>query len=186
LSAAGSEETSQQARGADDTCLVRIGTIARAHGLRGAVRVRLDDPDSRTLEQTRRIFVERDGASRDYAIESVQRVGRDAVRLVLAGVQTREVAEELRGGVLLVAKAELPPAGPGEFYHFEAIGCEVVTTAGRRLGAVAEIFATRANGILVVRDGAAEILVPIISDVVKELDFAARRIIVEVIPGLLD
>ncbi len=39
---------------------------------------------------------------------------------------------------------------------------------------------------MVVRDGAREILVPVIEDLLRSLDFDAGRIVVEPVPGLLD
>jgi ribosomal 30S subunit maturation factor RimM len=38
----------------------------------------------------------------------------------------------------------------------------------------------------VVREGEREVLVPVINDVVKAMDLAARRVTIEAVPGLLD
>ena len=81
---------------------------------------------------------------------------------------------------------ELPAAGPKEFYYHEAIGCEVVTLAGERVGLIEEIFATGANDVWVVRDGVREVLVPVIGDVVKAMDLEHRKMTIEAVPGLLD
>ena len=166
--------------------LVRVGKISRPHGLRGALRVTLDHADSATLEVVDRVFLEYGGTHHEYAVRTAARAGRNAMRVELAGVATCDAAEALRGATLFVAEEELPPTREDEFYDFRAIGCEVITTEGRRLGTVVEIFATGANDVLVVRDGAAEVLIPIIADVVKSLDFAARRIAIDALPGLLD
>ena len=166
--------------------LIRVGKVARPHGLRGAVRVNLDNPDSSTLQAVAHVLLEHGGARREYGVRTAARAGRNVVRIEFEGVATCEAAEALRGAIVLVAEAALPPPGEGEFYDFRAIGCAVVTIEGRHLGLVDEIFATGANDILVVRDGAAEVLIPVIADVVKSLDFAARRITIDAIPGLLD
>lgn len=166
--------------------LVRVGTIARPHGLRGALRVKLDNADSATLQSVARVLLDCHGAQREYRVRTATRAGRNAMRVELEEVATCEAAEALRGATVFVAEAALPPPGEGEFYDFRAIGCEVVTIDGRRLGTVVEIFATGANDVLVVRDGAAEVLIPVIADVVKSLDFAARRIAIDALPGLLD
>jgi 16S rRNA processing protein RimM len=166
--------------------LVRVGKIARPHGLRGAVRVNLDNADSSTLEVVARVLLDHGGTWREYGVRTAARAGRNVMRVELEGVATCEAAEALRGAILFVAEAALPPAGADEFYDFRAIGCEVVTVDGRRLGLVVEIFATGANDVLVVRDADAEVLIPVIADVVKSLDFAARRITIDAIPGLLD
>ncbi len=166
--------------------LVRVGKIARPHGLRGAVRVTLDNADSSTLEAVERVLLDHGGTRREYGVRTAARAGRNVMRVELEGVATCEAAEALRGAIIFVAETALPPAGEDEFYDFHALGCEVVTVEGRRLGVVVEIFATGANDVLVVRDGAAEVLIPVIADVVKSLDFAARRITIDAIPGLLD
>jgi len=63
---------------------------------------------------------------------------------------------------------------------------EVVTTEGEPLGRVAEVIETGANDVYVVHGPRGEILIPAIEDVVRELDLEARRMIVEILPGLLE
>jgi 16S rRNA processing protein RimM len=146
----------------------------------------LDALDSTTLENVSRITLEnKNYVCREYMVRAATRLGSKAIRLVLEDVATVEAAAVLRGGTILVAEADLPSTEPHQFYTFRAIGCEVVTSEGRRLGTVDGIFATAANDVMVVRDGSAEVLIPVIADVVKNLDFTARRITIDELPGLL-
>jgi 16S rRNA processing protein RimM len=199
LTSLGSARRPRAANDAATPGYVRVGRIGRPHGLNGAMHVTLDCSDSTTLENVGRILLEDEGAAesarrgqgkdhdgrREYVVRSARRLARNAIRLTLEEVATAEAAAALRGHTILVAERDLPAARPDEFYSFRAIGCEVVTNTGRCLGTVAEIFATGANDVMVVRDDASEVLVPIIADVVKNLDFAARRITIEELPGLL-
>ncbi|HZG69232.1 MAG TPA: PRC-barrel domain-containing protein, partial [Herpetosiphonaceae bacterium] len=58
---------------------------------------------------------------------------------------------------------------------------------GEVLGTVDEVLETGANDVLVVRrESGEEALIPMTREVVKELDLAARRIVIEPIQGLLD
>jgi len=166
--------------------LLRVGLVARPHGLRGALRINLDNLGSESLQVVRRVWLEIDGMRHSYQIHSATPVGRGTMRVQLDSITTIESAEALQGATVLVAQADLPVLRDGEFYDFRAIGCEVVTVTGRRLGVVAEIFPTGANDVFVVRDGASEVLVPDIADIVKSLDFDAHRIVVDEVPGLLD
>jgi 16S rRNA processing protein RimM len=172
----------------DDTSpRLRVGRIASAHGLHGAIRFRPDNSESDTLEHVKRVFVELEGgAAREYRLLGAQRLNRTTIRLVLEGLDDPDDADALRGSTLAVAIADLPAKAPGEFYHFEAIGCAVTTTDGRRLGAIEEVIATGANDVWVVRDGATEVLVPVIDNVVKSIDLNGRLMIIEAVPGLLD
>jgi 16S rRNA processing protein RimM len=148
--------------------------------------MRPDDPDTQTLAKVSRVFVRQRGAEREYKLRSATRVNRGTTRLVLQGLDGPDAAEAMRGAIVLVAAADLPTAGPGEFYYFQAVGCEVITTAGRRVGIIEEVFSTGANDVLVVRDRGIEVLVPAIEDVVRAMDLDARQITIEAVPGLLD
>jgi 16S rRNA processing protein RimM len=169
-----------------DASLIRVGQISGTHGLRGGLRVRLDNPDSDALENLRSLNLAVGGANQVYEVAGFQRANRGAARLTLIGVDSIEKAEALRGAEVMVPAEELPEPSDREFYYFQAIGCEVTTTGGQRIGTVEEVFSTGANDVLVVRDAGHEVLVPAIEDVVKSIDLEARTIVVEPIPGLLD
>jgi 16S rRNA processing protein RimM len=166
--------------------MIRVGRIAGAHGLSGALRMRPDNPDSEAFADAARLRLELDGERREYDLLGTSRVGGGMIRLILDGLSSADQAEALKGAIVMIAASELPAAAPGEFYYYQAVGCEVVLTDGRRLGLVEEVLSTGANDVLVVRDGKKEILVPVIADVVKAMDLDARRIVVEPVPGLLD
>src|SRR6266704_2872208 len=149
--------------------LLRIGRVSGAHGLAGALRIRPDNPESETLQTAARLFFEHGGETHEYRVRSATRINRSTVKVVVEGLSTAAAAEAIRGAIVMVDKSELPAAGPKEFYYHEAIGCEVVTLAGERVGLIEEIFATGANDVWVVRDGTREVLVPVIGDVVKAM-----------------
>jgi 16S rRNA processing protein RimM len=200
------EELSTDLNGSTDaSARLRVGRITGAHGLRGALRLRPDNPDSDTLEQVRRVFIEAaaegskrpraamdSGASREFGkaqefkLIRAERVNAAAIRLTLEGLDDPDAAEALRGASVSVLISDLPPKEPGEFYYYEAIGCSVATTDGRLIGVIEDVIATGANDVWVVRDGATEVLVPVIENVVKSMDLGARRMVVEAVPGLLD
>ncbi|MBF6567976.1 MAG: 16S rRNA processing protein RimM [Candidatus Binataceae bacterium] len=174
--------------GAAPVASLRIGVIAGAHGLKGALRVRPDNPDSTMLTPGMTIAVERAGRREEHRIVHVTPIGHGRLRLGFADITDVNAAEALKGGVLMIDPAGLPPPGPGEFYFFQAIGCEVITIDGRRLGKIEEIFRTGANDVMVVRDdNEHEVLVPVIADVIRSIDLGeARRVTIDPIPGLLD
>jgi len=166
--------------------LLRVGRVIGPHGLTGALRVRPDNPDANASDYPGRIYLELDDAIAGYKVVAARRINRSTLRIVLEGVGDPGTAEKLRGATVLIAAADLPPAGPGEFYYFQVIGCEVVTTTGLCLGAIEEVFSNGANEVWVVRKAKAEVLVPVIADVVKTIDLEARKIVIEAVPGLLE
>ena len=59
-------------------------------------------------------------------------------------------------------------------------------TTGEALGTIVEILETGANDVYVVRaDGVGELLIPAIKDVVKDIDPAQGRMLIEPLPGML-
>jgi len=166
--------------------MLRVGRITGAHGLKGAIRFRPDNPDSDTLEQVARVFLESAGQAREFRLTGMTRLNATTRRITLEGVADVNTAEALKGALVMLATEDLPAAKPGEFYYYEAIGCEVFLTDDSRLGTIEETFSNGAHDIWVVRDSEREVLVPVIADVVKAMDFAARRVTIEPVPGLLD
>jgi len=168
-----------------DRGLIAFGRVVGAHGLRGAVRVRRDNPDS-DPELVQRLFMERDGTMAEHRVRSSARAGRGALKVELEGIETVDQAQALRGTELYVAIDDLPPAQDNEFYYYQVIGLPVETTGGRLLGCIDEIFFNGANDVWVVKNGTGEVLIPVIDDVVRRIDLEGRRVIIEAIPGLLD
>ncbi len=182
----GSAERSPFASARTSQNYLRIGVVTGAHGLRGAIRMRPDNPGSAALAPGMCVLLKGPGGRQTHRVAAVAPLGHGTIRLVLEEVVDAEASAALKGRIVMIDPNELPAAKPGEFYYFQALGCEVTTVAGEALGTVAEIFPTGANDVMVVRGGTREILVPVIADVIRSIDLEARRVVVEPIPGLLD
>jgi 16S rRNA processing protein RimM len=173
--------------------LIRIGRITGVHGLRGGLRFRPDYPESESIESVERIFLADGDAesvsvadAREYRIVEVAQVGQGAIRVMLEGITDINLAQLEKGKNVFAAENDLPPPAENEFYYRDVMGCEVFLTDGVRIGVVEEIIATGANDVFVVRGDGKEVLVPVIEDVVKEIDLDGKRVVIEAIPGLLD
>jgi 16S rRNA processing protein RimM len=128
-----------------------------------------------------------DPAPRRYAVIEAIPGRRGEVRLTLEGVATREAAEALCGRLVLADPAHLEPLAEGEHYCFELVGCGVWGSRGEHLGRVVELWDTGAHDVLVIEDeDGRRFLVPMAEELVREVDVGAGRIVLHVIPGLLD
>src|SRR5690348_4305796 len=130
--------------------LLRIGYVNGAHGVRGAIRVKLDNPDSALLRSVQRLTLAQEGETAEYRVVGVQPAGQGAFKVRLDSVTDADEAAALRGAIVMVASAALPPVAAREFYYYEAIGCEVVTTSGSAIGIIEEVFCNGANDVWVV------------------------------------
>lgn len=105
--------------------------------------------------------------------------------LRLEGLESVETVRSLAGQWLVAPGEPVPDLPPGEYYHYQLVGLEVVTDQGEELGTLQEVLVTGSNDVYVVRSATGdEILLPAISQVVKDVDLPAGRILVHLIDGL--
>jgi 16S rRNA processing protein RimM len=166
-----------------------VGRVAKAHGVTGelAVEVRTDEPSSRFAVDATVIAQLRDQTRRPLTVSAARpHSGRLLVRF--AEVDTRDAAETLRGALLLVDAANLPPPDdPDEFYDHQLEGLGAVLGDGTPVGSVREVMHGPGGELLVLeRPDGAEVLVPFVRAIVPEVDVAARRIVIDPPEGLLD
>jgi 16S rRNA processing protein RimM len=168
---------------------VVVGRVAKAHGISGelAVDVRTDSPETRFALGSVLTAKLRDGTSRNLTVAAARNhSGRLLVRF--EEVLTRDVAETLRGTVLLGSTEDLPPTGdPDEFYDHELEGLTAELVDGTRVGTVLEIVHGLGGELLVVkRENGDETLVPFVREIVPTVDIAGRRVVLDPPEGLLD
>jgi 16S rRNA processing protein RimM len=152
---------------------LRIGHVARPHGVRGELRVQLDDPESTVLFDVDRVWV----GGVEYRVASAR--GTTGAALVhLEGIEDRDRGAALRGQAVEVQRSDVP-LGEGEFFVSDLIGCEVVDEAGRVLGRGVSLL-RGAQDLLVIHDEAAQVerILPVIPEFVLAVDRAARRVVV--------
>ncbi|MEZ4454668.1 MAG: ribosome maturation factor RimM [Nannocystaceae bacterium] len=102
-----------------------VAEIVGVHGVRGALRVRLHDPESEALEVGRTVLLG-DGGPPAKILECSRVPHTDLVRLRVDTITTRDDAEGLRGRELHVDRELLPPLADDEFYLADAIGLPVL------------------------------------------------------------
>jgi 16S rRNA processing protein RimM len=173
--------------GAPEPRYLVIAQAVRAHGIAGALRCRIITEHPGRFEGLQRVFVGDPPVS--YAVRRARLEGGThggMVLLSLAGIDTREAADALRGALIRVPFEEAVPLKPGEYYAHQIIGLRVATDAGEDLGRVTEVLTTGANDVYVVHGPRGEVLLPAIRSVVQRIDIPAGTMIVHIIDGLLD
>jgi 16S rRNA processing protein RimM len=126
-----------------------------------------------------------EGPEACYPVESVAPGRRGELRVALEGVEDRDAAEALRGRLVLVEAAELEALSAGEYYGYQIVGCRVESQDGTPVGTVREIWETGGPDLLVVEgQGGREHLLP--AALVREVDVEGQRVVIELLPGLLD
>ncbi len=157
-----------------------VGHILGPVGTKGEVKIRVDTDFPDRFSPGGSVYLD-DGA---LEIES-SRPHKQHLVLKLAGIDTRTEAETLRGRARTVPRSELRSLPEGEYYAFQIIGLDVVTTGGESVGQIVDIMMTASNDVYVVQGDRGEVLIPAIEDVVKSIDLDSRMVVIEAIEGLL-
>jgi 16S rRNA processing protein RimM len=117
-----------------------LGRVTGVFGVRGELRLWLDNPDSSWLYEQAREVVLRADDGRERALRLKARPG--AGRRILGrveGFERREQAEALVGWEILAPRDALPELDDGSWYVEDLIGLSVFTDRGRALGELVEV-----------------------------------------------
>jgi 16S rRNA processing protein RimM len=162
---------------------VVVGEILAPHGVRGTVRVfPLTEYGQRFKAGATFCALLPNGEQRWVTIRRSQRFQQKFWLIDIEGCQTREDAETLRGATLNITAAMRAPLRRGRYYVSDIVGMNVVTTDGRALGVITEVLQTGSNDVYVTE----RVLIPATKEVVKEIDVAGKRMVVEAVPGLIE
>src|SRR5688500_14963105 len=113
---------------------IPLAAVAGAHGIKGEVRLKLFSDRAESLSRYSSLSV--GGVER--RLLAVRPAGKGAVAR-FEGVADRSAAEALRGSMVEIDRAALPPLEEGEYYHADLIGLPCVDRDGRALGSVVAV-----------------------------------------------
>jgi 16S rRNA processing protein RimM len=151
---------------------LRAGRVGRPHGLDGSFHV--TQPNVQLLQNAETVMVD------DHELGITRRAGTPS-RLILRLEEhdDRSAAERLRGKDILVGRTRAPELGPDEWWAEDLVGCRV-HDGDRLVGSVRRLLELPSCEVLEVeRPEGGELLVPLVSDAVREVDLERRAIDVD-------
>jgi 16S rRNA processing protein RimM len=149
---------------------VTLAAIVGAHGVAGEVRLKLFGEGVAALSRYKHFN------DSTLTLVSVRADGKGGAIARFAECTSRNHAERLRGTVLTVPRAALPPLSEGEYYYIDLIGLAVVTDTGKPIGTVVAVENFGATDIIeimrepVPKKGPKTFMVPMIPAAVLEWD----------------
>ena len=127
---------------------IALAAVAGAHGIKGEVRLKLFTDSVDSLARHKILFV----GGEERQVRDLRAGGKTAIAR-FDGISDRNAAEALRGTLIEVDRAALPPLEEGEYYHADLVGLPCVNAAGEAVGTIAGIENFGAGDLL-------EILLP--------------------------
>ena len=163
---------------------LELGAIVGAHGLQGELRVHpaCDSPDFACQFAT--LFFDAAGQRPVRVIGA--RKHKNVALLRLEGVGSIEAAQALKDQTLWFRRADAR-LEEGRYFIAELLGCAVFDAADPAVcyGEICGVSQTGANDVWhICTPESPEVLIPVIPDVVGEVDVAAGRVLITPLPGL--
>lgn len=164
---------------------LEIGQIVNTNGLKGLVTVNPFTDDITRFEDLETVYILYHNELIKMTIEDVK-YKKNQVLLKFKGIDTIEEAEKYRECYIKIDRKDAVKLPKDTYFIADLLGLEVFTSDNKFLGKIDDVFQTGSNDVYVVKDEKGkQILLPAISDVVKKVDLENKKIIIELIEGLI-
>lgn len=165
--------------------LYHVGKIVNSHGIKGEVRVvPITDFQSERFKPGAQLVIEKGQQQIPVTVENA-RPHKGMILVKFVGIDNINDVQQYRNCFLSVSEDQQDELADGQYYYHQIIGLTVETQEGRQLGTIKEILSPGANDVWVVdRPGKNDLLLPVIKDVIKQVDLDHHKVIVELLEGL--
>jgi 16S rRNA processing protein RimM len=148
--------------------LIEFGRLAGAYGVRGWVKVVVDEPEVLASQPVWWI------GGKEHPVEETK-IHSGKLLAKLGGIDNPELARTYKGRAISIPR---PHPGEGRYYWDDLIGLEVVNAQGQVLGVVKGMFSNGAHDVAEL-SGEKPRLLPWVPVVVKKVDLPERRVEVD-------
>ena len=161
--------------------LLEVGQIVNSYGIKGFLKVVPFVDNIEQFKDFKKLFMQN---QKELEVEEIK-FSKNLVLVKVKGIDTIEDAVKLKN-LYLYAKRKDIKLEEGAHFIVDLIGLEVYTEDGKLLGLLKEVLQPGANDVYVVEnEDKKQILLPVIPDVVKNIDIPNKKIIVHLINGLI-
>lgn len=162
-----------------------IGKINRSHGVRGEVKVSLVTEHPEILTDLDYCYLIYKNNKETFRLEHARRANKFWL-FKFKEVNDRNKADALREYSIFIDEKYLAPLEEGEFFIHDLIDASVFSTENEFLGKVTDYFENGEQGICEVKGDKGKFLFPITDEIFKEISPSDKKIIIYLVPGLID
>lgn len=162
-----------------------LGRVAKTHGIKGEVTIRLDVDDPSQYRGMKFFLLEINKVLTPFFVEKVSCSG-DKFYVTIQDIKTVEAASALTGKEVFLPLEMLPKLTGKQFYYHEVKGFILVDETHGEIGPIADVLEYPTQAILQVFKDKKEILIPILEHVIQKVDRKAKKLYVKAPEGLID
>ncbi|MBR3699565.1 MAG: 16S rRNA processing protein RimM [Bacteroidales bacterium] len=167
-----------------DDCFY-LGRIAKTHGIKGEVTIRLDVDDPSAYHDMKYFLLEINKVLTPFFVEKLTCSG-DKVFVKVQDINTVEAASALTGKEVFLPLEMLPKLSGKQFYYHEVKGFLLIDEIHGELGPINDVIEYPTQAIIQVFKDKKEILIPILDQVIQKVDRKTKKLYIKAPDGLID
>ncbi len=162
---------------------LEAGRIVGTHGVSGEMRLECWCNTPAFLSKFKTLYLD-EGKT---ALSVSCRPHKNIVLIRAKGISSIEEADLYRGRILYIDRADAK-LSKGEHFVQDIIGLKVVDEQTEEVyGVVSDVLKTGSNDVYEMKDSDGRMVyIPVIPDVIRELDFERERVLIHPMKGLFD
>ncbi len=162
---------------------IKVGKIVNTHGVKGCVKCMPLTDDLDRFEELEYVYTEKDNTRRKIMDVWFR---KDMVYLMLENINDMNAAESFKDTYISIYEDQLRELPQDSYYLFDLEGMEVFSSEGEHLGKIDIVYQTGANDVYEIVNGNKSFLIPAVKEVVKEVDIKNKKMVINIIEGLLE
>lgn len=163
-----------------------VGTVVSKYSFKGEVLLKLDTDEPEQYQSIESLFLAQNNTLIPYFVVKSSMHKPGLLRLKLEDISSEEDANLLLKAKAYLPLSELPPLSGNKFYYHEVIGYAVEDKNLGKLGNVTRVNEHTAQATLEVDIDGKNALIPIVDDIILQVDRNAKTLHVSTPQGLID
>ena len=163
-----------------------LGKILKRHGNQGSLLALLEVDNTSDYEDLKSVYVDLAHERIPFFIESVELLAKNKMILKFQDVATAEHADAFSGLELYLPLSYLPKLKGNRFYFHEVKGFRVIDDVFGELGIIEDILDLPKQALFQILYNDKEILIPVVNEVILEVDRTNRTVHIHAPEGLID
>ena len=164
---------------------LEIGQIVNSYGLKGQMKVVPFTDNIKRFSKLKTIYIEIEKQLKEFKIQEVK-YHKNNILIKLENIDDINDAEKYKNCYIKIDRKDAVKLPEDTYFIVDLIGIEVFTEENILLGKIVDVFPTGSNDVYVVKDELGkQILLPAINEVIKNVDITNKKMIVNLIKGLV-
>jgi len=166
--------------------LFQVGKIVRSFGSKGEMVLQFDAGILDRIKKLESVFVKIGDNLIPFFIERVERRPKNQTMIKFLDIESSEDATPFAGCFVFIPSALLAKAKGAQLYSYDIEGYKVIDAVRGETGIVTTVLEMPQQSLLAIDLNGKEILIPIVDEIIKNIDKKNKTIYIEAPEGLID